>query len=56
MGVIRDAMKLTPMQFAEKHPKEWALRRQPIERLMLEAAKRKMKAWNGILTSTNVWI
>jgi hypothetical protein len=55
MKVIQDAMKMTPPEFAQEHPKEWVPRRSGIERLMLESARRKMKAWDGILSRKNVW-
>jgi hypothetical protein len=46
--VRQGAMNLTANAFANKHPKEWILRRTAIERMMLEAAKKKVKAWNGL--------
>jgi hypothetical protein len=54
--IITDAMKLAPSKFAEKHPKEWLLRRSAIERLMLESSKKHMKAWDGKLSRKNIWI
>jgi hypothetical protein len=56
LNVIKDAMTMNPNQFQEQHPIEWMLRRGAIERIMLESAKRKMKAWDGILTRKNVWL
>jgi hypothetical protein len=55
-SVINDAMKLTPAAFAEAHPREWLLRRNAIERLMLESSKKRMRAWDGKLRNKNVWI
>jgi hypothetical protein len=55
-SVISDAMKLTPAKFAEKHPREWLLRRNAIERLMLESSKKRMRAWDGKLPHKNIWI
>jgi hypothetical protein len=49
-------MKLTPAKFAEKHPKEWLIRRNAIERLMLESSKKHMKAWDGKSCRKNIWI
>jgi hypothetical protein len=54
--IITDAMKLSPAKFSEKHPREWLLRRNAIERLMLESSKKHMHAWSGKLSHKNVWI
>jgi hypothetical protein len=54
--VISDAMKMTPEKFSEKHPREWLLRRNAIERIMLEASKKHMRAWNGKLSHKNIWL
>jgi hypothetical protein len=54
--IIRDATEMSPTEFAEIHPKEWIIRRSAIERLMLEAGRKRMHTWNGKLSSKNVWI
>jgi hypothetical protein len=56
LTVLKDAMKLGPDAFQQKHPQEWLLRRNAIERIMLESAKKDMRAWDGILPRKNVWI
>jgi predicted ATP-dependent serine protease len=54
--VIRDAMTMIPGELATQYVREWRLRRHAIERLMLEASKRKIKAWGGKLSGKNIWI
>jgi hypothetical protein len=54
--VVKDAYTMGPEQFAEKWPKEWLIRRGAVERLMLDAAKKSMRVWNGDLKAKNVWI
>jgi hypothetical protein len=38
-------MTMTPGELATQYLREWLLRRHAIERLTLEASKRKIKAW-----------
>jgi hypothetical protein len=38
---IKDSTELSPEQFAQKNPKEWLIRRAGIERIMLEARRKK---------------
>jgi hypothetical protein len=47
---------MAPHEFAEAHPKEWIIRRGAIERVMLEANRRKMRTWNGDLKRKNIWM
>jgi hypothetical protein len=54
--IVRDAMGMSVEEFVENHPKEWVIRRQQIERLMLDAAKARMRVWGGILSQKNYWI
>jgi hypothetical protein len=54
--IIRDAESMTSKQFKNEHAKEWLLRRQAIERIMIDNWGKKAKTWNGDLQDKNLWI
>lgn len=56
--IMYDFMKTaTPEQFEEMYPKEWYLRRQLVERVMIDSRIRNEIAdWNGDLQEKNIWI
>jgi hypothetical protein len=54
--VIKDAMTMGIEEFIQAHPKEWRIRRTQIEKLMLDAARTRMRVWNGNLQEKNYWI
>jgi hypothetical protein len=55
-GLIEDARTLSMQAFEAKHPKEWFLRREKIEKLMIESMGRRATIWKGKLPSKNFWI
>jgi dipeptidase len=52
-GVMQDAEMLSLEQFKEKRPSEWFLRREKIERILIEAMGRRAGLWNGQLQKKN---
>jgi hypothetical protein len=55
-SVVRDAQQMSAEEFAQTWPKEWLIRRGAVERLMLDASKKRMKVWPGQLQHKNVWL
>jgi hypothetical protein len=55
--ILADALRMNAEEFQQAHPREWIIRRQAIERIILEAeTKFKRKIWSGKLSRKNVWI
>jgi hypothetical protein len=56
--ILSDAMRMTAEEFQIAHPREWIIRRNAIERIILEASTRKFKRkiWAGSLTRKNIWL
>jgi hypothetical protein len=54
--LIHDAETLTAEEFKDKRPKDWVIRRQAIERMMIEEAGDRTETWDGELQHKNVWL
>jgi hypothetical protein len=55
-NVGKDAKALGAEEFAERWPKEWLIRRGPVEGLMFDASKERMRVWDGKRQYKNVWL
>jgi hypothetical protein len=55
-SVVKDAETLDEERFKTLHAKEWLMRRQAIERIMIDSFGRKAKKWNGQLPRKNLWL
>jgi gas vesicle protein len=54
--MMKDAREMDPEEFEQAHPNEWYLRREKVEKIMMEAMGRRAQVWGGNLQSKNFWI
>jgi hypothetical protein len=55
--ILFDTEHMREEEFKSEWPREWILERGPIDKIMIEAAQRRLaKDWDGDLYAKNVWL
>ena len=54
--MYQDMKKMAPVEFEEKYPKEWYMRRDKVMSIMIDHAMENACTWGGNLHEKNYWI